>query len=175
MYEKSEQVGLEENGSMGRLGWLSMGVGKEETELDVEKDTGVEVDAEIGIGGYGTLSEIVGVPSERVEREVCAVILDVRLEPRRESKSNSVKVGVLPSGEGLEDVLLREMKLKRRSRFRVLVGDDGVSGTGVRAPEGRLEGRGPVESIDQRELSSRSADSSKSGTVGNACERGIDW
>lgn len=72
MYEKSEQVGLEENGSMGRLGWLSMGVDKEETELDVETDTGVEVDvdAEMGMGGYGMLSERVGVPSERVDREV---------------------------------------------------------------------------------------------------------
>lgn len=100
--------------------------------------------------------------------------MDVRLELRRESKSNSVKVGVLPSGEDLE-VLLREMKLRRRSRLRVLVGDEGGSGTGVRAPEGGLEGRGPVESIDQRELSSRSADSSRSGTAGNVCERDIDW
>ena len=97
----------------------------------------------------------------------------MRLELRRDSFSDSIKVGGLKSENGLE-VLLREIRLRNRSRFRVLVGDEGVSGIGVRSPEGMIAGRGPVESIDHRELNSRSADSSRAGTAEKLCERDID-
>lgn len=175
MNEKSAHVGLAENGSM-RFAVLSTGVLSEVTELDVEEVAAVEENEDdIGIGGYGALSCIVGVARERVEANGCEVIREVRLESRRGSASllSWWALG-LASGDDF-DPFRRGMKLNSLSLFRVLVGDEGGSGTGVREPEDVLAGKGPAESIDQRDESSASAASSKDWAVGNVCERSICW